>query len=164
MTKQTIDDEELKNYLLGLSSESKTERFDEISVADDEVVNRLSATENDLVDAYVRGELSSTELAAFSTHYLASPMRKEKVAFAKSFLALADKSADTAQHVQRTALKSERLERRYRFNFFGVPCRSQIGEQATGQAPPTERELRFFGQRFRASLRRRLERPGRSPS
>jgi hypothetical protein len=44
----------------------------------------------DLVDAYVLGELTGADLERFKTHYLASPLRREKVEFAKVFQSLGE--------------------------------------------------------------------------
>lgn len=78
------DDQHLIRYLLGSLPDSEAERLDELSVADDEFVSRLSAAENELVDTYVRGGLSGDALRQFQTHYLATPARREKVRFAET--------------------------------------------------------------------------------
>jgi hypothetical protein len=81
--KQSYDDELVIAYLLGTVSPNEADRLVELSIADDEFAARLSAVENDLVDAYVRGELSGGRLEQFRTVYLASPRRREKVAAAE---------------------------------------------------------------------------------
>src|SRR5262249_43486507 len=58
---------------------------DELCFVDDEFAERLSAVENDLVDTYVRGELSNQKLERFDSYYLASPKRREKVRIARAF-------------------------------------------------------------------------------
>jgi hypothetical protein len=82
----TPDDSVLVRYLVGSLPEAEAERLDERSVADDEFALRLSAAEHDLVDAYVNGELSGDTLDRFRSHYLTSPARREKVAFAEALL------------------------------------------------------------------------------
>ena len=59
------DDQRLVRYLLGSLPEDETEQFDELSIADDQFSAQLSAVEHDLVDAYVKGELSGDMLARF---------------------------------------------------------------------------------------------------
>ncbi len=76
------DHQILIDYLLGALPETEAERFDELSIADDEFVSRLTAVENDLVDAYVRGDLSEDARRQFRAHYLSSQKRRDKVAFA----------------------------------------------------------------------------------
>jgi hypothetical protein len=82
--KQQFDDQVLLRYLLGCLSEEEAERLDELSIADDAFAWRLNAVENDLVDAYVRGELSSGDLAGFKKSYLSSPKRMQKLEFAEA--------------------------------------------------------------------------------
>jgi hypothetical protein len=85
------DEQLIIGYLLGALPEAETERLDELSLTDDEFAEALRAVENDLVDAYVRGELSGQRLESFKAHYLASPARREKVQLAQAFQGLADK-------------------------------------------------------------------------
>ncbi|MGA2117914.1 MAG: hypothetical protein ABSH56_24570 [Bryobacteraceae bacterium] len=76
------DDERIISYLLG----APDERLDELAVADDNFAARLAAAENDLVDAYVRGELSRESRERFESSYLTSERRREKASFAEAFL------------------------------------------------------------------------------
>jgi hypothetical protein len=87
------DDGLVTGYLLGFLSPEEMERCDERSIADEEFAWRLSAVENDLVDAYVRDELSGETLDRFRSAYLASPRGREKVAFAETFWSTAQRSA-----------------------------------------------------------------------
>ena len=100
------DDPIIREYLLGRLPEKEAERLDELSIADDEFALRLTAVENDLVDAYVRGDLPSESRDRFRSFYLASPKRREKVRFAEALLAH-ERRATAAQT---------------------VPARSQAGE------------------------------------
>lgn len=90
---QRFDDQFLIRYLLGTLPEEEAERLDELSIADDAFAWRLSAVENDLVDAYVQGELSGDDLAQFKKSYLSSPKRLQKLDFAG---ALHSRNAKTA--------------------------------------------------------------------
>ena len=80
------DDQLLVRYLIGSLPEDETERLDEQSIADDQFAARLSAVENDLVDAYVKGELTGDILDGFKAHYLSSRARRERVTFAGTLL------------------------------------------------------------------------------
>src|SRR5215472_5135769 len=93
---QALDDELLKRYLLGALPEAETERLHELSVTDGDLAGRLDAVENDLVDAYVRGELPQEDRHQFKSFYLASPKRREKVRLAEGFLALEGRAAQEA--------------------------------------------------------------------
>lgn len=85
MSEQEFNRHEINKYLLGALAPAEIERFDELSVVDKEFAGALSAAEKDLVDAYVGGELSAPELERFQTHYLSSPVRRERVEFARAF-------------------------------------------------------------------------------
>jgi hypothetical protein len=89
------DDQTLVQYLLGSLPEAETERWDELSIADDEFAMRLSAVEYDLADAYARGELSGWTLERFQTFYLSTAKRREKVSFAESLFSIARQTAPT---------------------------------------------------------------------
>jgi hypothetical protein len=83
---ETYDDEQLMRYLIGSLDEQETERFDELSIADDEFADRLRIVEDDLVDAYARGELSSEMRARFEAHYLMLPGKQDRIRFAEALV------------------------------------------------------------------------------
>ena len=85
MNTKTYNNENLTAYLLGALPEADAEGFDELSFTDDDFASELSAAEKDLVDAYVNGELKGEKLQSFESYYLASPLRREKVEFARVF-------------------------------------------------------------------------------
>jgi anti-sigma factor RsiW len=99
VNKEKYNDQMIIQYLLGSLPEEETERVEELSFIDDEFAVRLSAAENDLVDAYVRGKLSGENLERFDSHYLASPKRRKKVKTAKVFHAYAENAVATGQVV-----------------------------------------------------------------
>ncbi len=90
-------DEQLVQYLLGLLPPEEAERLDEASIVDDDVAARVRGVEDDLVDAYVRGALAGQRLARFESYYLASPRRREQVAFAGRFLPAVDRAASAGE-------------------------------------------------------------------
>jgi hypothetical protein len=95
MSEQTFDQQAVTQYLLGVLPEAERVRLDELSVTDDEFAEALDAAEKDLVDAYVQGELTGAALEQFKSHYLASPLRREKVKFAQVFQVFAEQNAGT---------------------------------------------------------------------
>jgi hypothetical protein len=90
------DDEELRQYLLGLLPDETMERLDEAGIADDGVAARLRTVEADLIDDYVRGELTGAALARFESWYLSSARRLESVRRARSFVGAIDRHAARA--------------------------------------------------------------------
>jgi hypothetical protein len=87
------DEQRILEYLLGALPPGETERLDELSVTDDEFAERLQAVEYDLIDAYVRGELTGEMLGRFQSSYLASPKRRERVHLAQSLHKAAKQTA-----------------------------------------------------------------------
>ncbi|HKS39680.1 MAG TPA: hypothetical protein VJX74_03630 [Blastocatellia bacterium] len=125
--KKTYNDQLLTSYLLGSLPEAETESLDELSITDDEFAGRLQVVENDLVDAYVRGELSGRVLEQFKSFYLLSPKRREKVRLAETFLAF-DQRAVTAQAKDARTVLSQNSESNKEtpkgpsaWRFFAVP-------------------------------------------
>ena len=102
--KQRPDDQILSGYLLGSLPAEESERLDELSITDDEFALRLDAVENDLVDAYTRGDLSGDALERFQKYYLSSSQRREKVEFARSLLGFTEKAAPVMTAKSRPAI------------------------------------------------------------
>jgi hypothetical protein len=95
--KTDYNNQKITSYLLGVLPEEEAEHFDELSFTDDEFAVKLKLVETDLVDEYLSGELRGSTLAQFKTFYLASPLRSEKVEFAKSFREFAEKELKTPE-------------------------------------------------------------------
>jgi hypothetical protein len=93
---QRFDDQVLVRYLLGTLPEEEAERLDGLSIADDAFAWQLNAVENDLVDGYMRGELSGENLARFKKSYLSSPKRLQKLEFAEALSSFGAKTANAA--------------------------------------------------------------------
>ncbi|MGH9902800.1 MAG: hypothetical protein ACRD68_13410, partial [Pyrinomonadaceae bacterium] len=91
MNNQTYNDQVLTQYILGSLSGEEAERLDELSFTDDELAGRLRVLENDLVDAYARGELSGRTKEMFDSRCLSSPEWRDKVRFAEVFVVAADR-------------------------------------------------------------------------
>src|SRR5688500_1498039 len=93
MSKHTHNEDTLQRYLLGSLHDTEAGRMDEWSVAGREWAEALKIAASDLIDAYVQDELTGTSLEQFRAHYLASPLRREKVRFAQAFQVFALKDA-----------------------------------------------------------------------
>jgi hypothetical protein len=99
-----FDDQYLVRYLVGALPAAETERLDELSVANDDFAWRLREIENDLVDSYVRSELTGETLRQFTSFYMTSQRRRQKVEFAEG---LRQMQARTATAIE-TTVKSSR--------------------------------------------------------
>ncbi len=89
-------DRQLLEYLLGLLPSKDANRFDEASIVDDEFAGRLRAAEDDLVDAYVRGQLDEQTRRRFESYYLASAAHWSRVQSAAAFTRAVDDAAGRA--------------------------------------------------------------------
>jgi anti-sigma factor RsiW len=85
VAKDTVTDDLMMRYLLGDISDEVRVRLEEHYFVDDRVFEQLSAFEDELVDDYVRGELTEAQRKQFELHFLNSPERQRKLAFARSF-------------------------------------------------------------------------------
>lgn len=74
----------IARYLLGDLSEEQQVAIEDRAFADKDYVAVITAVENDLIDEYVREELSSTERQQFERQFLASAERRKRVEFAKA--------------------------------------------------------------------------------
>lgn len=92
MPAERIDEVLLQKYLLGKLSEQEQVRIEDRSFTDPAYLGTLEAAEADLIDAYVRGELSEHDRRQFERLFLTSRQRRNKVEFAK---ALATVSAES---------------------------------------------------------------------
>jgi len=82
-----LDNSELaKRFLLGNVSESERAEIEDSFLAQDDVYQELLIAEDDLIDAYVRGELPASERELFERWCSASQHRRERVEFAKTLL------------------------------------------------------------------------------
>lgn len=82
------NEEIITGYLLGELPAPDVKRFDELSVADDEFSQKLETVENDLIDAYARGELPGRKRKPFQRRFMVTPQQRERVDFARSLARL----------------------------------------------------------------------------
>lgn len=80
----------MRRYLLGDLPESEQLALETGFFADGDLLEQVQEIETDLVDQYVRGELSNAERLQFERHYLATPAHKQRVAFARELLRAAN--------------------------------------------------------------------------
>jgi len=98
-------DADIRRYLLGHVPETDAEALEEAYFARAEVLERIRAVEDDLLDDYAAGRLGPADTASFEARYLASKPLRQRVMAARA-LRLA---APTA--VQPSRLTSRRVVR-----------------------------------------------------
>lgn len=91
MEGKTQDEARLTRYLLGELPEAERDALEEAFFVDDDAFEQALAAEDELLDAYARGELSPGERARFEALFLSRPRVRERVRFAR---ALADATAN----------------------------------------------------------------------
>jgi hypothetical protein len=74
----------MTRYLLGELSESEQAELEEKYFTDPQAFDRLLRAESELVDDYVRGQLSAQARERFEGHYLNHPRRRARVKFAEA--------------------------------------------------------------------------------
>jgi anti-sigma factor RsiW len=97
------DTERLHRYLLGRLSAAEDDAVEAAYLAGDEAFRRLLAAEEELIDAYVAGALSEADRRRFEEHFLASPARRERVAFARALARLPPAETSSAAATQAPA-------------------------------------------------------------
>jgi hypothetical protein len=89
----------IRRYLLGELAEADQAALEQELLIDRGKFDRVWAVENELVDSYVRGEMPRADRERFESHYLASPLHRERVAIAESFLTNIDRAVEETVEV-----------------------------------------------------------------
>jgi anti-sigma factor RsiW len=110
----TPDAARLRKYLLAELDPVEQARIEDMYFRDDEAFEQLGIAEDELIDAYVAGDLSPHERAAFDNRYLTTPTRRERVAFAR---AMHDVSRRRAADLVESDVSSAPLMTRLRQRF-----------------------------------------------
>ena len=84
MNEHVIDDGRARRFLLGQMPPEEQGRIEELAFADPDVFAFLQAAENDLMDAFLYGELSSEEEKGFEKHFLTKPGRCRDLRIARA--------------------------------------------------------------------------------
>ncbi|HEU4833169.1 MAG TPA: hypothetical protein VFS90_02100 [Pyrinomonadaceae bacterium] len=88
-----VDNEKLiSRYLLGELPEEQQVEIEDRAFSDQEYLASITAVENDLIDEYVRGELSGDARQRFESRFLASAERRKRVEFAKALRTVVSES------------------------------------------------------------------------
>jgi anti-sigma factor RsiW len=84
VSENPVNDDVMIAYLIGDLSAEEQSRLEEQYFVTDRVFEQLLAVEDELIDDYVRGDLSEPLRIRFERHFLESPERRRKLAFARS--------------------------------------------------------------------------------
>ena len=84
MTGRQIEkDNRLVRYLLGELTDEEQAKLEDAYFSDDSLYHEMQAVETELIDAYVRGQISGEIRTRFEERYLASPHQRERIEFAR---------------------------------------------------------------------------------
>jgi hypothetical protein len=100
MKRDSINDELIVGYLLGDLPEEKQSEIEDRAFQDEQYLREILAAESDLIDEYVRGELSNSARQQFESRFLASAERRRKVEFARALASVAPEFAVTEKSIQ----------------------------------------------------------------
>lgn len=111
-----MTEERIIAYLLEELTEEEREQFEEDCFAQESWPAQISLCEEDLVDAYLRGELPPAQRQRFEQNYLTTTARQERVVMAAALLRHVDeKSPAAVKAVARPATQPTWLERLFNF-------------------------------------------------
>ena len=83
----------IARYLLGELSEEQQVEIEDRAFEDKDYLASITAVENDLIDEYVRNELSGAERQRFEKRFLASAERRKRVEFARALAGVMSEQA-----------------------------------------------------------------------
>lgn len=97
--KPNTQEQKFRRYLVGGLSYEEELVLEGEYFADDQMLDRVWEVENELADRYVRGELERGERFLFERNYLASPVHRQRVAFAKMLVESIDSQAQRPRSI-----------------------------------------------------------------
>jgi hypothetical protein len=103
MKNRTNDDKLVSRFLLGDVTEEQKAQLEERFFSDDEYFDYMLAIEDELIDDYAQGALSERQREMFEKHFLNSPARLQRVAFAQALQKTANLVEPARQPVEREA-------------------------------------------------------------
>jgi len=113
MSQDVIDRTRLRHYLLGeLTEEEQLAPIEERLLVDDDFFEEFQLVKDDLIDEYVKDELTAEERQHFDQHFLTTSERREHVRHAHSLTRYAKKSLQKAkQSAEKKDLKDSNQTR-----------------------------------------------------
>jgi hypothetical protein len=81
MKSHAAEREYIKQYVLGTIDIADQEQLEERLLADGDFQEELSIAENEIVHAYLTGQLPEQERKQFESHFLSTPERRRKLSF-----------------------------------------------------------------------------------
>jgi hypothetical protein len=92
---------EVRSYLLGTLSEEEQRRFEERLLTEDDSLEELIVSEEDLIDDYVNDDLPADARLRFEQHFLCTPARQEMLRFAVALGGYTSQASDPVANKSR---------------------------------------------------------------
>ena len=90
LTENLYNEEKLRDFLLGDVSESERAAIEERFLGEEDFSAQVQVVEDELIESYLRGELSGSDQQRFAAAFLTQPRRRERVLVMKGVLAAAN--------------------------------------------------------------------------
>ena len=97
MVPRTIDEMELRRYLLGTLSEEEEARQEELLLTEESYFEQLVLAEDELIDDYVRGQLTAQEKERMEQRFLVPAGRRERLELVRDLHRSTTERAETAR-------------------------------------------------------------------
>src|SRR5262245_28272723 len=101
MTNNLENEELIARYLLGELPEVQQTEIEDRAFSNREYRRQITAVENDLIDGYVRQELTATQRRRFEEQFLTSANRRQRVEFAKALATATDEAKAAEKSTER---------------------------------------------------------------
>lgn len=101
----------MTRYLLGELSESEQSALEEKYFTDPQIFNEVLKTESELVDGYVRDQLSTEVRERFEQSYMLHPRRRERVKFAEALATSLDQIEASGTRAEQSPLPVSRWQK-----------------------------------------------------
>lgn len=103
MEPNPISEKLIAQYLLGELPEQQQVEIEDRAFSDHEFMTSITSVENDLIDEYVRRDMSESDRRRFESRFLASESRRKRVEFARSLAHLLDETRVTERETRKVS-------------------------------------------------------------
>jgi hypothetical protein len=93
----------ITQYLLGELTEEQQVEIEDRAFSDQQFMASITAVENDLIDEYVREEMSASDRRRFESRFLASESRRKRVEFARALAHLLNETRVTERETRKVS-------------------------------------------------------------
>jgi hypothetical protein len=126
------DLQQIREYLLGRLPRDQQPVFEERLLVDSVFYEELLIVEDEIVDEYLQGAMSSADRVSFESHFIAAPEHQEKVRFSRAFKKYLSSEA-SAHRKELSALETTRDRS------------ADVSHAETTSTADSDRKSRWFG-------------------